>query len=125
MSANKKSRSRMKATKATLKKAALKLENSTHDAAIVFTDGNGDVWADSTTIALELGVSPFTWSGVMLPECEKFYGGDRNVFRRVRGRRAIWNWNLVRAWMLQRRSPKAGFAPRYIQKLRARGELAA
>ncbi len=108
-----------------VKKATLKLENSTHEAAIVFTDENGDLWADSTTIALELGVSPFTWSNVMLSECEKFYGGDRNLFRKVRGRRAIWHWRLIHEWMLQRRSPKAGFEPRYIQKLRARGELAA
>ena len=97
---------------------------SRHAETILQTDEKGDTWVDTMTLALELQVSPYTWSGVLMPEVEKFYG-DRNLFRRVRGRRAIWNFSMIDRWYRQRQSPKAGFEPRYIQKLKARGDIAA
>ena len=97
---------------------------SRHAETIIRTDENGDVWTDTMTLALELRVSPFTWSGVLLQVVEKFYG-DRNLFRRVHGRRALWNFTMIDRWYRQRKSPKAGFEARYIQRLRARGELVA
>ena len=108
-----------KATKRT--KATIK---SRHAETILQTDSKRHIWVDTTTLALELEVSVFTWSGLLLPEIEKFYG-DRNKFRRVHGRRALWDFTLIDRWYRQRKSPKAGFKPRYIQKLEKRGEMAA
>jgi hypothetical protein len=101
----------------------LKIE-SRHSEAIVEYDKQGHVWVDSMTLALELEVSVFTWSGLLLPEVEKHYG-DRNLFRRVRGRRALWDMTMIDRWYRQRKSPQRGFKARYIQKLEARGETAA
>jgi hypothetical protein len=93
---------------------------SHHLAMIKQIDKKSDVWVDTMTLALELQVSPFTWSGLLLPEVEKHYG-DRNLFRRVHGRRALWNFSMIHRWYLRRKSPKAGFKPRYLQRLEARG----
>lgn len=108
----------------TKKASPVPSETSQHAETILQTDAKGNVWVDTMTLALELQVSPYTWSGLLLPEIEKFYG-DRNMFRRVHGRRALWNFTMVDKWYRQRQSPKAGFEPRYIQKLRARGDLVA
>jgi hypothetical protein len=104
-------------------KRAVTIE-SRHAETIIQTDNKGHIWIDTLTLALELQVSPFTWSGLLLPEVDKHYG-DRNCFRRVHGRRALWDFTLIDRWYRQRQSPKAGFKPRYIQRLEARGEVVA
>src|SRR5262245_342054 len=97
---------------------------SKHAGSIIQVDKNGNTWLDSTTLCLELQISPFTWSGLYLEQVERHYG-DRNMFRRVHGRQALWNFDMVRAWYLQRKSPKAGYEARYLAKLREKGELVA
>jgi len=96
-----------------------------HPASIVETDTNGHIWVDSATLCMELEISAYTRSGMYLRQVEQHYGGDRNLFRRVRGRRALWDFNLIHDWYLARKLPKAGFKARYVQKLDAKGELAA
>jgi hypothetical protein len=59
-----------------------------------------------------------------LRQVEQHYG-DRNLFRRVRGRRAIWDFNMIHDWYLTRKAPRAGYEARYLTKLREKGELAA
>lgn len=95
---------------------------SRHAETILETDNRGHVWVDTTTLALELEVSVFTWSGLLLPQVEEHYG-DRNIFRRIRGRKALWDITLIDRWYRQRKSPRAGFKPRYIQKLEARAQV--
>ena len=107
-------------TVARVRKKTTKIE-SRHAETILKVDEIGDVWTDTLTLALELRISPYTWSGLLLPEVERHYG-DRNQFRRVHGRRALWNFTMIDRWYRQRQAPKAGFKPRYIQKLEARGE---
>lgn len=102
-------------------KQPLKVE-CRHAGSIIETDKRGHIWLDSTTLCLELEISPFTWSGLYLPQIEQHYG-DRNLFRRVHGRQALWDYNMIHNWYVARKVPKAGFKARYLQKLEARGEL--
>ena len=104
------------------KEKPIKVE-SRHAETILETDKRGHVWIDTMTLALELQVSPFTWSGLLLAEVEAHYG-DRNLFRRVHGRRALWDFTLIDRWYRQRKSPQRGYKARYMQKLDARGAAA-
>jgi hypothetical protein len=105
-------------------KKPLKVE-CRHAGSVIETDKQGHIWTDTMTMCMELMVSPFTWSGLLLPQVEKFYGGDRNLFRRVRGRQALWDFTAIHSWYAQRKPPRAGYEARYLPKLREKGELAA
>lgn len=97
---------------------------SKHSATIMQTDKKGHVWVDTITLALELGVSPYSWSSAFAPQADQFYG-DRNLFRRVHGRRALWNFTLIDRWYRTKQQAKTGPEPRYLKKLRERGVVAA
>jgi hypothetical protein len=107
-----------KAKKTTVPRSIPKIDVK-HPGMIVETI-KGDVWIDTMTLSLMLGVSPYTWAGVMCPQAEEHYG-DRNLFRRVKGRNALWNWRMIHRWYVQRPAPKRGSPPVYIQRLGAMG----
>jgi hypothetical protein len=84
-------------------KASSKIKITTkHPRQILETDRKGHIWCDGVTLTLELGVSPFSWSGQIVHECERALGGDRNVFRKSRGRQALWNASMILDWWHQR-----------------------
>jgi hypothetical protein len=110
-----------KETTTGMKAKAIKIA-SRHPQQILETDAKGHIWCDGLTLALEMGRSPHTWASQLVHEAERFVGGDRNVFRKVRGRIALWDATMILNWWQQRqRAPvKTNFMP--AQKTEARGD---
>src|SRR5262245_36270174 len=73
---------------------------ATHPGSIVQKDDSG-VWVDLLTLSINLGFSPYTWSSRLLKAADQHFGG-RHVFKRTKGRQALWNLSVIAPWFRAR-----------------------